>query len=189
MGGLLQDLRGALRLVLRSPGFAGVVILTLAVAIGATTSVFSVVRGLLLRPLPFREPAGLVRFYGSWRRITGTVSLAEYRQDHEHLASMSGVAAWGFGSGNLSGAGAPEHILIGRATSSLLPVLGVQPAFGRWFSSDEEEPGRGRVIVLGRALWRRRFGGDPSAVGRTVDISGHPYLIIGVLADDLELTS
>jgi predicted permease len=187
MQGLREDLRGALRLLLRSPGFAGVVILTLAVAIGATTSVFSVVRGLLLRPLPFREPASLVRFYASWRQIHGTVSAAEYRQDHEHLKTMSGVAAWGYGSGNLSGAGAPEHILIGRVTSSLLPVLGVQPAFGRWFGRDEEEPGRGRVLVLGRALWQRRFGGDPGAVGRTVVISGHPFLIVGVLADDLQL--
>ena len=187
MDELRQDFRGALRLLLRSPAFAAVVVLTMAVAIGATTSVFSVVRGLLLKPLPYREPGSLVRFYASWREVHGTVSLAEYRHDHEHLSTMSGVAAWGYGSGNLSDAGAPEHILIGRATSSLLPVLGVQPAFGRWFTSDEEEPGRGRVIVLGRALWQRRFGGDPGAVGRTVDVSGHPFLIVGVLADDLEL--
>jgi len=187
MDELRQDFRGALRLLLRSPAFAAVVVLTMAVAIGATTSVFSVVRGLLLKPLPYREPGSLVRFYASWREVHGTVSLAEYRHDHEHLSTMSGVAAWGYGSGNLSDAGAPEHILIGRATSSLLPVLGVQPAFGRWFTSDEEEPGRGRVIVLGRALWQRRFGGDPGAVGRTVDVSGHPCLIVGVLADDLEL--
>src|SRR5438067_12540530 len=175
MDGLRQDVRAAMRLLLRAPGFAAVVVVTLALAIGATTSVFSVVRGLLLKPLPYRDPGTLVRFYASWRQVHGTVSLAEYRHDHEHLSTMSGVAAWGYGSGNLSGAGAPEHILIGRATSSLLPVLGVQPAFGRWFSSDEEEPGRGRVIVLGRELWRRRFGGDPAAVGRTVDVSGHPF--------------
>jgi predicted permease len=187
MDGLRQDLRGALRLLLRSPAFAGVVVLTLAVAIGATTSVFSVVRGLLLRPLPYREPERLVRFYVSSGGGLGTISLAEYRNDHEHLSSMSGVAAWAYGSGNMAGTGAPEHILIGRATSSLLQVLSVQPALGRWFTSDEEEPGRGRVIVLGRALWQRRFGGDSGAVGRTVDISGHPFLVIGVLADDLEL--
>ena len=187
MDELRQDLRGALRLLLRAPAFAAVVVLTMAVAIGATISVFSVVRGLLLRPLPYREPGSLVRFYASWREVHGTISLAEYRHDHEHLATMSGVAAWGYGSGNLSGGSAPEHILIGRATSSLLPVLGVQPAHGRWFSSDEEEPGRGRVLVLGRALWQRRFGGDPGVVGRTVDISGHPFVIVGVLADDLEL--
>src|SRR2546421_394597 len=127
--------RGALRLLARSPAFAAVVVLTLAVAIGATTSVFSVVRGLLLRPLPYREPEKLVRIYASWRQFGhGTISLAEYREDHEHLRSLAGVAAWGYGSGNLAGAGAPEHILIGRATSSLLPVLGVQPVLGRWFS-------------------------------------------------------
>jgi len=187
MDELRQDVRGGLRLLLRSPGFAAVVVLPMAVAIGATTSVFSVVRGLLLKPLPYRDPAKLVRFYASWREVNGTVSMAEYREDHEHLSSMSGVAAWAYGSGNLAEAGSPEHILIGRATSSLLPVLGVRPAFGRWFARDEEEPDRGRVIVLGRALWQRRFGGDPGAVGRTVEISGHPFVIVGVLADDLEL--
>src|SRR5437868_1426776 len=188
MVGLRQDVRGALRLPLRSPAFAAVVVLTLGIAIGATSSVFSVVRGLLLKPLPYREPQQLVRFYGSWRQYpNGTISLAEYRRDHESLASMSGVAAWGYGSGSLAGAGAPEHIGLGRATSSLLPVLGVRPAFGRWFSREEEEPGHGNVVVVGRALWRRRFGGDPAVVGQTVQISGTPFTVVGVLAEELEL--
>src|SRR5438270_12474545 len=95
----MSDLRAALRLLQRSPAFAGVVILTLAVAIGATTSVFSVVRGLLLRPLPYREPEKLVRFHGANRQfVNGTISLAEYRTDHETLKTMAGVAAWGYGS-------------------------------------------------------------------------------------------
>jgi len=187
MQGLQHDVRGALRLVQRSPAFAGVVVLTLAVAIGATCSVFSVVRGLLLEPLPYRDSEKLVRFYGTWRGATGTASLAEYRQDYENLSSMSGVAAWGYGAGTLLGADATEHIGLGRATSSLLPVLGVQPALGRWFTKDEEEPGRGRVVVLGPSLWKRRFGGDPGVVGQTVQISGHPFKIVGVLANDLEL--
>src|SRR5262249_7816334 len=164
----------------------GVVVLTLAIAIGATSSVFSVVRGLLLKPLPYRESEQLVRFFNTWRDATGTVSLAEYREDLEHLSSLS-VAGWAFGAGTLAGDGPPEHIGLGRATSSLLPVLGVQPALGRWFSREEEEPGRGRVVVLGRALWLRRFAGDPGAVGQTVELSGVPFKIIGVLGDDLEL--
>src|SRR5919201_1627175 len=188
MAGLRQDLRGALRLPLQSPGFAAVVVLTLGIAIGATSSVFSVVRGLLLKPLPYRDPDQLVRFYGSWRQASrGTISLAEYRQDHEHLSSMSGVAAWGYGSGSLAGAGAPEHIGLGRATSSLLPVLGVKPALGRWFSREEEEAGHGNVVVLGQALWRRRFGADPAVVGQTVQIGGVPFTIVGVLGEELEL--
>jgi putative ABC transport system permease protein len=100
---------------------------------------------------------------------------------------VSGVAAWRYGSGGLAGPDAPEHIALGRATASLLPVLGVQPAVGRWFSREEEEAGRGGVIVLGRALWLRRFGGDPSVVGRTVEISGRPFKVIGALGEDLEL--
>ncbi|HYV65615.1 MAG TPA: ABC transporter permease, partial [Myxococcales bacterium] len=188
MESLRQDFRGALRLVARSPGFAAVVVLTLAIAIGATCSVFSVVRGLLLKPLPYREADNLVRFHGSWNRFpTGTISLAEYRHDHERLASMSGVAAWAWGAGSLAGDGPPEHIGLGRATSSLLPVLGVQPALGRWFTKEEEEPGHGRVVVLGQALWKRRFGADPAVLGRTVQISGAPFQIVGVLVDELEL--
>jgi predicted permease len=187
MDGLRQDLGGALRMLLRSPGFCAVVVVTLAVAVGATTSVFSVVRGLLLRPLPYRDPAQLVRFYASTRQAaTGTISAAEYREDYERLHSAS-VAGWGYGSGSLAGEGPPLHIGLGRATASLLPVLGVKPAYGRWFTRDEEEPGRGRVVVLGRSLWQRRFGGDPAAVGKTVEIAGMPHLIVGVLADDLEL--
>src|SRR5438094_1973879 len=188
MDGLRQDVRAALRLLLRAPAFAAVVVVTLALAIGATTSVFSVVRGLLLKPLPFRDPARLVRFHGSFAQYAnGTISLEEYREDYEHLSRVSGVAAWAWGSGSLAGAGASEHIGLGRATSSLLPVLGVQPALGRWFTRDEEEPGNSGVVVLGRALWQRRFGGDPAVVGTTVQISGRPFRIIGVLRDELEL--
>jgi putative ABC transport system permease protein len=184
---MLRDLRNALRVFRRSPGFAAVVVLTVGIAIGATTSVFSVVRGLLLRPLPYRDSQDLVRIYDASKQAeNGTTSLAEYRSDLEPLKTAT-AAAWAYGSGNLSGTGAPEHVLIGRATSSLLPVLGVTPAHGRWFTADEEEPGRGGVIVLGRALWQRRFGGDPKAVGATVTVSGKPLRIIGVLASDLEL--
>src|SRR3954464_4094242 len=187
MRGLAQDLRGAGRLILRSSGFAAVVVVTLAVAIGATTSVFSVVRGVLLQPLPFREPDRLVRFYAANRQFgNGTVALAELREDHERLRSFSSVGAWGYGSGNLGG-DVPEHVLIGRATSSLMPTLGVQPLLGRWFTREEEEPGHGRVIVLGRALWKRRFGGDPGVVGRIVDVSGVPFQVVGVLGDDVQI--
>src|SRR5207302_4285408 len=188
MDGLRQDVRAALRLLLRAPGFAAVVVVTLALAIGATTSVFSVVRGLLLKPLPYRDPGQLVRFHGSSAQFAkGTVSLEEYRSDYEHLTKVSGVAAWGYGSGSLAGANSSEHLGFGRATSSLLPVLGVQPALGRWFTRDEEEPGNAGVAVLGHALWQRRFGGDPAVVGQTVQISGRPFRIIGVLAGELEL--
>ncbi|HEY2030809.1 MAG TPA: ABC transporter permease [Myxococcales bacterium] len=184
---MLRDLRTALRVFRHSPGFAAVVVLTIGIAVGATTSVFSVVRGLLLRPLPYREANQLVRIFDASKQgDTGTSSLAEYRQDFESLKTAT-AAAWAYGSGNLSGTGAPEHVLIGRASSSLLPVLGVAPAHGRWFTPDEEEAGKGRVIVLGRALWQRRFGGDPAAVGATVSVSGTPLRIVGVLASDLEL--
>ncbi|HWE26031.1 MAG TPA: ABC transporter permease, partial [Myxococcales bacterium] len=182
-----QDVRAALRLLLRAPGFAAVVVVTLALAIGATTSVFSVVRGLLLKPLPYRDPDKLVRLHGSFAQYSrGSISHEEYREDYEHLATVS-VAAWGYGSGSLAGASSSEHIGLGRATSSLLPVLGVQPMLGRWFTRDEENPGNSNVVVLGHALWQRRFGGDPQILGQTIQISGRPFRVIGVLADELEL--
>ena len=188
MDGLRQDLRAALRLLLRAPGFSVVVILTLALTVGAAASVFSVVRGLLLKPLPFRDPDKLVRFHGSFAQYArGSISLEEYREDYEHLSTVSGVAAWAYGSGSLAGATSSEHIGLGRATSSLLPVLGIQPALGRWFTRDEEEPGNSYVVVLGHALWQRRFGGDPSIVGQTIQISGRPFRVVGILADELEL--
>src|SRR5207248_11716803 len=98
MVGLRQDVRGALRLPLRCPAFAAVVVLTLGIAIGATSSVFSVVRGLLLKPLPYREPEQLVRFYGSWRQFpSGSTSLAEYRQVHDQWCTSCRDAACGYG--------------------------------------------------------------------------------------------
>ena len=163
------------------------IVVTIALAIGATTSVFTVVRGLLLAPLPFREPERLVRVFTSWRQYdNGTVSTPELA-DLEQMHSLSAVGAWGWGAGSLAGRGAAEHIGLGRATSSLLPALGVRPALGRWFTRDEEQPGRGHVVVLGRALWRRSFGADPGVVGRTVEITGVPFTVIGVLGDELEL--
>lgn len=184
---MLHDVRSALRLIRRSPGFAAIVILTIAVAVGATTTVFSIVQGLLLRPLPFADAGQLVELYDSWRNFDkGSPSLAEYRLDFEALRTAR-VAGWGADTGNLDGNGRPEHVLIGRATASLLPVLGVSPRLGRWFSREEEEPGRGDVVVLGPALWRRRFGANPAVIGKTVEISGVPMRIVGVLGDDLEL--
>ncbi|HUJ26585.1 MAG TPA: ADOP family duplicated permease [Myxococcales bacterium] len=184
---MLHDLRSALRQAIRAPGFAAVVIVTIGVAIGATTSVFSVVRGLLLRPLPFREPGRLVRIYDGWKQFEhATPSLAELRLDLEPLRSAA-PAAWAFGSGDFQFAGGPEHVLVGRASSALLPVLGVQPALGRWFTPDEEQPGNGDVLVIGPGLWKRRFNADPAVVGSTVQVSGRPMRIVGVLADDLEL--
>jgi len=134
MNGLSQDLKGALRLLVRSPAFAGAVILTLAVAIGATTAVFSVVRGLLLGPLPFREPDRLVRLFNDWQQFpSASISPVEYHDDLPRLARTSSIAAWTVSGANLSGEGAPEHVRVGRATSTLLPTLGVLPALGRWF--------------------------------------------------------
>src|SRR3954466_14413587 len=187
MSGLRQDLRGALRILTRSPGFGVIVVLTLGLAIGATTSVFSIIDVVLLQPSACPEAGRLVRFFRTSRQFgTGTISPAELRADHEHLSSMSGVAAWGYGGGSILAPGGAEHIAFGRTTSSLLPVLGVKPAYGRWFTREDEDQGR-RVAVLGRALWQRRFAGDPGIVGQTMQISDLPFEIIGVLADDLEL--
>ena len=182
MNGLSNDVKGAVRQVARHPGFAALVILPLALAIGANTALFSVVRGVLLRPLPYPEPDRLVRVLNSWNgRPIGWISPPEYRDDLSRLHAFERVAAWTSGGVNLSGDEPPEHILVGIASASFLPVLGLAPQIGRWFLEEEEQPGRDGEIVLSHALWQRRFGGDPRVLGRALRIDGQPVRIVGVL--------
>jgi len=187
---LARELRAALRLLVRSPAFVASVVLPLALALGANTALFSVIRGVLLRPLAYPQTERLVRVY---RRLPtggeggGPLSPLNYTADIASTPALSARAAWTTGSGALSGEGPAEHLRLGFGTASLLPVLGVNPALGRWFSSEEEQPGRDRSIVLSHALWSRRFGADPAALGRTVQIDGDPYQVVGVLPAGVEL--
>src|SRR5262249_42071705 len=118
---------------------------------------------------------------------TAPLSPLNYIEDLVPAPSVKSRAAWADGSASLDGEGAPEHIRLGYGTASLLPVLGLNTAVGRWFSAAEEQQGQHRRLVLAHALWLRRFGGDPAALGRTLQLDGEPYVIVGVLPAGVEL--
>jgi len=190
MKGLDREFREALRLFVRSPAFVAAVVLPMALALGANTSLFTVIRGVLLRPLPYPQPERLVRLYRMAPQrgnLTGPLSPLNYTEDLVPAPSVKSRAAWAEGSASLAGEGASEHIRVGVGTASLLPVLGVNTTVGRWFSADEEQQGQHRRVVLSHALWLRRFGADPGALGRTIQLDGEPYVIVGVLRAGAEL--
>src|SRR5262245_39122686 len=181
---LVQDTRYALRMLLKSRGFTLVAVLTLALGIGANAAIFSVVNGVLLRPLPLPEPERLVAVWtaqpakGFPRGSSSYPDFADYR---EQSASFAGLAAAHGRGYTLSSPTGAERIDGARVSSNLFPVLGVTAALGRTFSADEDRLGGPRVAVIGDELWRRRFGGNPAVVGRPVTLDGEPYTVVGVL--------
>jgi putative ABC transport system permease protein len=192
---LLQDATFGLRALAKNPGFTAVALVTLALGAGATTAIFTVVNAVLLRPLPYPHPEQLVCV----QEILGGSEVNPYAWNKEFAAwrnqsrTLSSVAAYTNSSANLTGAGEPERVNIGVATASFLPLLGVRPVLGRVFLPEEDRPGGPPVAVLGEALWKRRYGGDPSVVGGGVALDGKVYTVVGVLpasfivADDLKI--
>jgi predicted permease len=181
---LLEDLRFAVRLFRKSPGFTAVAVLTLALAIGANTAIFSVVNGVLLRPAPFHEPERL--FQVMRRHPDGaevrSLSVPQYLFLARQSEPFTRVAArWGrIGGFNLREGEQPERVPGFRVTQSFFEVLGVQPELGRGFLPEEDVPGGPRVVVLGHELWQRRFGGSPDVVGRSISLGGEPYTVVGI---------
>jgi predicted permease len=183
MASLLEDIRFAARILRKNPGFTAVAILTLALAIGANTAIFSVVNGVLLRPLPFPEPDRLyqpIRRTPEW--ISPSLSVPQFTFLSAQSQPFSALTAYpALNSGfNLSGDGLPERVLGARVTKSFFEVLRVPPALGRGFQPEEDVPGGPRVVVLSHGLWQRRFGGSPDIIGRSVTLNGEPYTIVGV---------
>jgi predicted permease len=179
-----QDVQYAIRLLVRNPGFSLVAIIALALGLGATTAIFSVVDAVLLRPLPFGDPDRLVVLWedgSSFGFPRNTPAPGNYT-DWTRLTSLSGVAALDTRDYNLTGDGTPEKVGAAGATASLFKVLGVAPAMGRAFTAAEDARGApARVAVIGHGLWMRRFGGDPGAIGRGVLLNGQRYTIVGVM--------
>src|SRR5208337_2292736 len=180
---LLQDLRYGFRMLAKNPGFTAVAVLTLALGIGATTAIFTVVNAVLLRPLPYPHPEELVYVqetlgdYGVnpfvWNR-----ELAAWRNQSR---TLSPIAAYMDFTANLTGGGEPERIICGMATTTFFSILGVHPVVGRLFLTEEDRPGGPPVVILSEALWKRRYGGDPSVVGKGVTLDGKAYTVVGVL--------
>jgi putative ABC transport system permease protein len=181
MDTLLQDLRYAVRSLLRRPAFAAVVVLTLALGVGANTAIFSVVNGVLLRPLPYREPDRLMVVWGNHTTIGHeTASLPDFldwRREGGSFAHMAAIASTAF---NLTGDGEPERVKGAWVTADFFPTFGVAPVLGRGFTPEEETSGRGQVVVVSHGFWQRRFGSDPGAVGKTIMLNGVPLTVVGV---------
>ncbi|HEX8942677.1 MAG TPA: ABC transporter permease [Gemmatimonadaceae bacterium] len=179
---LLLDLRYVLRTIRRTPAFSLVVTVTLALGIGATTSMFSVIDAILLRPLPYPAPADLVQLADVQRGDNAPASYPEYIDWKQRTTDVfSEVGTW-YGHGEVLENHGDAEQLQGAAISTNVPlILGVHPLLGRSFRPDEEASSAPRVVMLGEALWRDRFSGDPAVLGKTVTLTGQPYVIIGVV--------
>jgi len=184
ISGLWQDARYAWRLVRRQPGFAAVVILTMALGIGATTSLFTVTNAVLMRPLPWPGEDRLVvlkETRGGRTPRFGSLSNAAYLAWTDRPATIDALGAWTIQNVTLSGAGDPERLRVVAVTASMFRVLDIKPSLGALFGDKDEGTS---VVVLSEGLWRQRFGGDPNVVGRIARFDGEPRTIVGVVPDE-----
>jgi predicted permease len=185
--GVWRDLRYGLRTLARTPGFSLMAILVMALGIGATTSLFTLVRSVLLRPLPFREPDKLVMLYEHFRQQPespyNVVAPADFRDWRAQTHGFQDMGAWRWWAGHISGEhGESPEVVVGAGGSwNLFSLLGVQPAFGRTFTPDEDRFGGNDVVLLSWSLFQSRFNGDRQIVGKAVQIDSKPYTVVGVL--------
>jgi putative ABC transport system permease protein len=188
MDSFLQDLRFGARGLARNPGFACAAVLTLALGVGANAAIFSVVNAVVLRPLPWNEPSRAVMIWSRWTAFDKTwVSVGEVNDYRRESRTLEAVGAWDDGQVNLTGDGDPERVAYGGVTANLFPVLGVAPIKGRTFRPEEDVPNGPKVALVGYGLWQRRYGADPNMVGRTIQINGVPYEVVGVMPRDFVL--
>jgi hypothetical protein len=177
----MNDLRLALRGLVRAPGFAAVAILTLALGISASTAIFTVLDAVVLRPLPFSDPDRLVslgKLRDGPKRIPA--SHPELRDWRDRSRSFAGLAGYGLHDPIVrTGAGQPRRLAGAAVTANFFGVLGVAPVAGRGFAADEEAPGRSQVTVISFGLWHE-LGAGPDVVGRTITVDDRPYTIVGV---------
>ncbi len=198
MDRLLQDLRIAVRSLLRRPTFASVAILTLAVGIGATTAIFSLVDAVLLRPLPFREPSRLFRVWqafpdrrnnqnagSTWDR--SGISYPQYVAIAGAKDVVESAAVFRLRTATITGAGDTERVNLATTSATLLSTLGLRAVVGRDFSAEDEAGQGSGVAMIAYELWRRRFAADASVVGRSVTLDGQPYVVVGVIPPEMRL--
>ena len=181
----MHDIRYGIRTLGKNPGFTVVAVLTLALGIGANTAIFSVVQNLLLRPLPYTQPENLVEIWNTYPPQVPRAGLSpgdysDWREQAKSFSEMGAYADVSYGF-NLTGEGQARRVLVGYASSSLFPMLGVRALAGRSFVPEEDKAGSALVVLLSHALWEGRFGGDPHVVGRTVTLDNKRYTVAGVL--------
>jgi len=189
---MARDFRLATRALLRDPAFTAIAAITIALGIGATIAIFTVVNGILIKPLPYPDPDALVSVWHS-----AVVAGANYRNAN-HSASMYVAYAennrtfqeygvWNNGASSVTGAGDPEQVRTFRVTYGVLRAFGLQPQLGRWFTEADDSPATPETILLMQGYWRRRFGGDPSILGRTITVDSRPRQVIGVMPQTFQL--
>jgi putative ABC transport system permease protein len=180
---MLTDLRYALRTLIKSPAFSTIAIVTLGLAIGANSAVFSVVNAVLLRPLPYAHSEQLVRVFGSQPQLalapTAPANFLEWKEQNEVFERIATYIGQGF---NLTGGDKPERVIGTRVSSDLFQLLGVQPALGRAFTDEEDQTGHGQVVILSHEFWQSRFGGDPNTLRQTITLNEQPYTVIGIMS-------
>ena len=187
----MQDCRYGIRQLRRNPGFAIVAVVTIALGISTTTAMFSVVNAVLLRPLPFHQPQRLVAVgqydtrHGDRKNLNFDMSYPDILDIRSQTRTLAGIAAYDWNDATLTGLGEPLHVNLATVSAELFSLLGVQPALGRSFSADEDQPGH-YVAIVNQRFWRTHLKGDPSAIGRHVDLNGRSYTIIGVMPKNFQ---
>jgi putative ABC transport system permease protein len=183
MADVLRDMRYAVRQLVKAPGFTIVAVLTLALGIGATSAIFSVVNGVLLRPLPYPDPDDLVRVYEvvpqHGRFAVAPATFLDWRTQNSVFERIAAYSSGGAAA--LAGTEGPERVGFASVSWDTFELLKVSPVLGRGFTAEEEMPGKANVIILSHGAWQRRFGGDPGILGRTVNLAGTPATIVGVM--------
>jgi putative ABC transport system permease protein len=188
MDTLWQDARRGVRALARTPGFTLAAVATLTLGIGANSAIFSVINGVLLRPLPYSEPAKRVMIWSRWTAFDKTwLSDAEVLDYRTRCRTLASVAAWSSGQANLTGDGEPLRVGVAQVTANTFSTLGARPLAGRAFTEEEDRPGGEPVIVLGYGVWQRRFGNRPDVIGRTVVLDGVSRRIVGVMPAGFQL--
>jgi putative ABC transport system permease protein len=186
----LRDLRHGLRLLGRSPGFAFIAILTIALGIGATSAIFSVINAVALKPLPYPGADRLVYITSQFPTLHFDkfwISPPEYFELRERSKSYTDIASYRTGAANVSDGTRPERVSTVFVTSNMFDVLGIRPRLGHPFTAAEDLPNADPVVVLGDALWRRTYGGDGAIVGKQVEISGRKRTVVGVMPPGFDL--
>ena len=190
---LLREIRHGIRSLIKRPGFTIVALIALALGIGANTAIFSLVNGVLLRPLPFAEPDRLVWMWGNIRNGGNRASVSppdflDYRNENKTFEEFAASFTMPLPL-NLTGSGEPERLSAAGITGNYFQALGAKPLLGRTFVLENEKPGNDQVVVLSYALWQKRFGGDPAIVGKTIALDGKAREVIGVMPQHFNFPS
>ncbi|HYY14585.1 MAG TPA: ABC transporter permease [Chthoniobacterales bacterium] len=186
---MLSEIKVALRGLAKSPGFTAVAIVTIALAIGANTAVFSLVNSLLIKPLPYRDPSNLVLLwqkFGAQGLDRAPVSPPEFLDYEKQAHSFAQIAAFDYRAFNMTGGTVPERIEGAVVSPALFPMLGIEPIAGRTFAQEEQGEGHDDVVVISERLWKRRFNSDPTLIGKPLLFNGHNYIVIGVMPASFE---